>query len=123
MIKWILKKLPTADRLTELILDWINGLLSRIHDGEKVAEVADVVAKVAGAVEALVPVLKGEMLRRAVAATVEVIAQLAKAIRDLKVTTDECDALVGAVEDCVVAWKDWADTRGKPAAQEAARDE
>ena len=120
MIKWLLKKLLTRERATSLALDWTNRLLSRIRNAEKAAEVADIVAHVAGALEALVPVLKSEPLRHAVAATVDAVSVLAKAVRDLAVSTDECDLLVGAVEDCVGAWRDWSGFRDADKPEEIA---
>lgn len=105
ILDWAFSKLFTAQRATDLVLDWINKLLKKVKDPEKHEQIAGVVEKVAEAIKAGLAFVKSQTLHDALWRTAEVIHLVAAAVRDRVVTVDESAEVIDAVEEMVAAWR------------------
>ena len=89
--------------LAVYILEAINKWLA-IIDQSKIAQVALVVKSVSNAIDALAPLLPAKYAD-AVEATTAAVSKLAESLADGKVTKEELDDNIDAVEAAINAWK------------------
>ena len=92
--------------LAEYILETVNDALKRL-DVTKLAQMAQVVKAVATAVSALTPLLPARYAAP-VRVTFAALDSLAMALADGRVTPEELDVNIDAVEAAIVAWKEAA---------------
>ena len=90
-----------AAYILEAINKWLSGL-----DVERLARAAAVVKAVANALEILLNTFLSAKYRDAATKTLKALNALAESLADGKVTQDELDANIDAIEDAVVTWKE-----------------
>lgn len=90
--------------LVVYLLEAVNEALAKL-DAAKLAEVAKIVKSVMDALHILGDTFVPERYRTACRFTVEALADLAVALQDGKLTKDELDAEIDAVEAAVEEWK------------------
>lgn len=91
--------------LAVYILEAVNKWLATL-DQEKLARAAAIVKAVANAVEILLETFLPAKYQDAAKKTLEALNTLALALADGKVTQDELDANIDAIEAAIAAWKD-----------------
>lgn len=89
--------------LAVYILEALNKWLATL-DQSKIAQVALVVKSVSNAIDALAPLLPVKYTD-AVKATTATVSKLAESLADGKVTQEELDDNIDAVEAAIDAWK------------------
>lgn len=89
--------------LAVYILEAVNKYLATL-DQSKIAQAALVAKSVANAIDALAPLVPTKYFD-AIKATTSAVVTLATALADGKVTQDELDANIDAVEAAIDAWK------------------
>lgn len=91
--------------LAVYILEAVNKWLAKL-DQTKLAQAAQIVKSVASALEILLGTFLPEKYRDAAQKTLEALNTLALALADGKVTQEELDAQIDAIEAAVLAWKE-----------------
>lgn len=91
--------------LAVYILEAVNEWLATL-DQTKLAEAAQVVKAVASALEILLNTFLPLKYRNAAQKTLEALNTLAIALADGKITQEELDANIDAIEAAVLAWKE-----------------
>lgn len=89
--------------LAVYILEALNKWLAKL-DQSKLAQAALVVKSVANAIDALAPLVPAKYAD-AIKATTAAVSTLASSLADGKVTQEELDANVDAIEAAIEAWK------------------
>lgn len=93
--------------ITDLLLGWLNSLLGKIRDKERMKEIATLVAQIAGCLNAIASLVKTRPgLVLAVQDTADVVVATAGAVEDACLTVDEIDGIGAKVRDAVVSWKE-----------------
>lgn len=90
--------------LAVFILGEVNGYLATL-DQSRLAQFALVVKSLANAVDALAPLIPSRYAE-AVLATTAALAALAQSLADGKITEEELDANIDAVQAAILAWKE-----------------
>lgn len=85
-------------------LEFSNSALQSM-DAEKLLSASRIVVNIAAVVSAAVGVFVDEKYRDAANKTVDALKNLAISIEDGKMTSEELDANIKAINDCIDAWK------------------
>lgn len=91
--------------LAVYILEAVNQWLATL-DQTKLAQAAQVVKSVASALEILLNTFLPVKYRTAATKTLDALNTLALALADGKITQDELDANIDAIEAAIESWKD-----------------
>ena len=91
--------------LAAYILEAVNKWLATL-DQSKLAEVAKIVKAIASALAILLNTFLPEKFRPAAQKTLDALNTLVASLEDGKITQEELDANIDAVEAAVKAWKD-----------------
>ena len=91
--------------LAVYILEAVNKWLATL-DQSKLAQAAQIVKAVASALEILLGTFLPLKYREAAQKTLEALNTLALALADGKITQEELDAQIDAIEAAVAAWKE-----------------
>lgn len=91
--------------LAVYILEAVNKWLATL-DQEKLARAASIVKAVANALEILTETFLPAKFKAAAKATLDALNTLATALADGKITQEELDANIDAIEAAIFAWKE-----------------
>lgn len=90
--------------LAVYVLEAINGWLATV-DRSKLSDVARIVKAVSGALEILLNAFLPARYCDAAAKTLEALDVLALSLADGKITQEELDANIDAIEDAISSWR------------------
>lgn len=91
--------------LAVYILEAVNKWLAKL-DQEKLAQTAAIVKSIANALAILIETFLPIRFVRAAKTTLDALNTLATALADGKITQEELDANIDAIEAAIEAWKD-----------------
>ena len=91
--------------VVEYLLEQFNGLIAKLP-AEDVARYAQLAKDIANFLANLCDLISSEPKRNAAKLTADAFADLAAALIDSKITSEELDTIIDAVKAAVAAWKD-----------------